>query len=60
MLAGESLAIAVEHYLDIGRAVPSPWLRTELPLALLGPKMAARVLLPVAKNSNRRGFNASI
>jgi hypothetical protein len=44
ILAGDALATAVDHYLAIGRAVPSPKPRAELPLVALDPKIAARLL----------------
>jgi antitoxin HicB len=44
-MAEDALATAVEHYLEIGRAVPSPKPRAGLPLVPLDPKIAARVLL---------------
>ena len=44
-MAEDALATAVEHYLEIGRAVPPPKARAGLPLVPLDPKIAARVLL---------------
>jgi len=45
IMAEDALAAAVEHYLEIGRAVPLPKARAGLPLVPLDSKVAARVLL---------------
>ena len=45
MMAEDALATAIEHYLEIGRAVPLPRASDGLPLAPLDPRIAARVLL---------------
>jgi antitoxin HicB len=48
IMAQDALATAIEHYLDIGRSVPSPSARAELPQVPLDPAIAARVLLTQA------------
>jgi antitoxin HicB len=45
VLASEALAVAIEHYLELGRAVPPPAERPDLPQVPLEPAIAARLLL---------------
>jgi hypothetical protein len=44
-MAEDALATAIEHYLKLGRTVPLPSIRMDLPQIPLNPMIAARVLL---------------
>jgi antitoxin HicB len=44
-LAADALAVAVEGYLELGRPVPAPSEREDLPSVALDPAVAARVAL---------------
>ena len=48
IMAEDALAAAIEHYLELGRAVPAPSARPDLAQVPLDPAIAARVLLTQA------------